>query len=97
MSPVLRKRNMRSVDKEKYITRARADVPLTYYYETISTERLDTRLRASYVFSLVGVTHVTFTQVDTYCSAFGTRLDSIMAALWNQRISLFSRTLLWHS
>ena len=30
MCPVLRKRNMRNVDKEKHVTRVSADVALTY-------------------------------------------------------------------
>ena len=41
-------------------------------------------IRANYVLILVDVTHVTFTQVATYCSEFGTRFDSIMTALRDQ-------------
>ena len=35
---------------------------------------------------LVDVLRVMLTCNVTYCSAFGTRFDSIMAALWDQRM-----------
>ena len=86
MCLVLRKRNMRNVDKEKHVTRVSADVALTY-------ER--TWFRVSYVFFLVGVTHITFMYVATYCSEFGTRFDSNMSVLWDHPILFLLGTAVW--
>ena len=51
--------------------------------ETMLTERLEAR---ELLVFLVDVTHVTFTYVATYCSVFGTRFDSIVAALFDRSI-----------
>ena len=40
---------------------------------------------------LVDISHVTLTYLVTYCSAFGTRFESIMAAMWDQRIFVTDR------
>ena len=66
---------------EKHVTRLSADVSLLCErMETMLTEHLDTcELRGF----LVDVTHDMFTQITTYCSEFGTRFDSILAALWD--------------
>ena len=69
---LLRKRNMRNIDKEKYVTRVSADVALTYERDG---NYVDVWKRASYVFFLVDVTYDTFTYVATYCADFGTRFD----------------------
>ena len=53
MCPILRKRNMRNVDKEEHVTRVSADVALTYerdgnYVELhVFPYRRPTRLRMS--------------------------------------------------
>ena len=80
MCPVLRKRNMRNVDKEKHVTRVSADVALTYERDGNHDDVMSGYVRVTCVF-LVDVTHVTFTYVAAYCSEFGTRFDSIMSSL----------------
>ena len=40
---------------------------------------------------LVDISHVMLTYLVTYCSAFGTRFESIMAAMWDQRIFVTDR------
>ena len=57
MCPILPKRNMLNVDKEKHVTRVPADVALAYRRDGNYVDV--TWIRAIYVFFLVDVTHVT--------------------------------------
>ena len=68
MCPDLHKRNMRNVDKEEHVTRAYPDVPLMYERDGKDANGTPGYVRVM-CFFLVYVTHVTFTQVGTHCSA----------------------------
>ena len=79
MCPVLRKRNMRNVGKEKHVTRVSADVALTYELDGNYVD-VTSRYERVTCFSL-STSRTLCLCTLRHSSEFRTRFDSIMAAL----------------